>query len=255
MKKILFYALLLLLVAAQAQPLSPFKNAGGKSGYQNESLATVIPATFDDAGKFFGKIATVKKGEKWAIINQQGKLLSLFKYASPPDDLFFMNPFSEGMAIVRLQETGKPGEELFKSRLMRLMTDANSHFVMALGDRIKEDTAAKAIFYKSRTTLNADITTITDKGTDRLFMCKYDKEKNPLASDCREQIKEVFALLANKGNSSVTPAGHPYAMAIKTDTDKGLTFYWLVEKNTKRRVAVMIENSQLLELDIFGQKI
>lgn len=52
----------------------------GKAGFIDTTGAIVIPCIYDDARVFTGEATGVKRGEKWALIDRKGKLITDFIY-------------------------------------------------------------------------------------------------------------------------------------------------------------------------------
>jgi hypothetical protein len=74
MKNYLFLFLCLLVCSSYAQPvLEIFMDANRKFGFKNASGKVVIPANYEDAGKFREGDCAVKQKGKWGFITKTEK--------------------------------------------------------------------------------------------------------------------------------------------------------------------------------------
>ena len=70
---------------------------GGQWSFIDPDGDTVIPATFDDAGKFSGGLASVKLGESWGYVDKTGAMVIRPQFDDGLD-------FSEELAAVKIGE-------------------------------------------------------------------------------------------------------------------------------------------------------
>jgi hypothetical protein len=75
---------------------------GGKIGYVNRELMTVIPAKFDDGTNFSDGLAATKIGDRWGYIDSTGKTVI-------PHQFVKANGFHDGVAVVGIGSDIKKG--------------------------------------------------------------------------------------------------------------------------------------------------
>lgn len=75
-------------------------DACGLYGYINEEGDEVIPAVYNEVGPVTSGLICLRKGDKWGLADDSGKILADTKYD-------FLGTFSEGLAVARLD--GKYG--------------------------------------------------------------------------------------------------------------------------------------------------
>lgn len=81
----------------------------GKYGFINKTGKIVIKPIYDDSGNWFdGGLVTAQKGDKWGMIDKQGKTKIAFEYG-------IIDDFHEGLALVAKQVgTDADGDEIYR---------------------------------------------------------------------------------------------------------------------------------------------